>query len=107
VIGYLHAEDQRIPASRYKLGARRLHVIAMTVSAIARRQGVGRAMLAAARAEAIARSASEVTLEVYAFNTPARRLYEAEGFRPIRELLSSAVPAEHSGDPSTRTGRRG
>lgn len=87
VVGYLHAEAQRVPASPYKRAAARLHVHGMGVTAAARGQGVGRALLAAVRAEAVSLGLAEVTLEVYAFNAAARALYATEGFTPMRELL--------------------
>jgi ribosomal protein S18 acetylase RimI-like enzyme len=45
-----------------------------------RRQGVGRALLDAAAAEASARGAERLTLRVLGPNSGARRLYEAAGF---------------------------
>jgi ribosomal protein S18 acetylase RimI-like enzyme len=100
-VGYLQGEVQRVAASRYKRDAARLHVIAMGVTAAARGQGVGRALLAAARTEATDRGLAEVTLEVYAFNTAARALYAGEGFAPVRELLRwtpSDAPARRPAD---------
>jgi ribosomal protein S18 acetylase RimI-like enzyme len=44
------------------------------------RQGIGRALIAAAAAEARARGARRLTLRVLATNTAARRLYESAGF---------------------------
>ncbi|WP_143650286.1 GNAT family N-acetyltransferase, partial [Streptomyces tricolor] len=46
----------------------------------ARGRGIGRALVRAAVAEARRRGARRLTLRVLAHNTPARSLYEAEGF---------------------------
>ncbi|MEU0337194.1 GNAT family N-acetyltransferase [Streptomyces sp. NPDC006193] len=46
----------------------------------ARGRGVGRALVRAAAEEARRRGARRLTLRVLAHNTPARRLYESEGF---------------------------
>lgn len=46
----------------------------------ARGAGIGRALLRAAREEARRQGARRLTLRVLGHNTPARRLYESEGF---------------------------
>jgi ribosomal protein S18 acetylase RimI-like enzyme len=86
VVGYLQAEVQRTPANRVKRASARLHVHQMGVTARARGRGIGRALLERARAEAVRRGLSEVSLEVYAFNAAARAFYEREGFTSVREL---------------------
>ncbi len=52
----------------------------------ARRQGVGHAVMLAVLDEARRLGLDEVSLEVLVQNEPARRLYEALGFEPVREL---------------------
>lgn len=49
----------------------------------ARRQGVGRTLVAALLEHARARALSFVTLEVRVSNAPAIALYEQAGFRPV------------------------
>lgn len=58
----------------------------MTVGTVAaaRRRGVGRQMVQALIAEAAARGAVEVILEVRVDNEPARKLYESFGFTALR-----------------------
>ncbi|MFB0619957.1 N-acetyltransferase family protein [Streptomyces sp. AGS-58] len=59
------------------------HVLAVqgfVVAEEARGQGAGRALIRAAVAEARGRGARRLTLRVLGHNTPARRLYESEGF---------------------------
>lgn len=59
------------------------HVLAVqgfVVAEEARGRGVGRALIRAAVTEARARGARRLTLRVLGHNTPARRLYESEGF---------------------------
>ncbi|MFI0809993.1 GNAT family N-acetyltransferase [Streptomyces echinatus] len=57
-----------------------LTVQGFAVAEEARGRGVGRALLRAAVAAARDRGARRLTLRVLGHNTPARRLYEAEGF---------------------------
>ncbi|MEU6216239.1 GNAT family N-acetyltransferase [Streptomyces sp. NPDC047022] len=52
----------------------------LAVADEARGAGVGRALLRAALDEARRREARRVTLRVLGHNTPARKLYESEGF---------------------------
>ncbi|MEU6367296.1 GNAT family N-acetyltransferase [Streptomyces sp. NPDC046931] len=52
----------------------------LAVADEARGAGVGRALLRAAQAEARRRGARRLTLRVLGHNTPARTLYESEGF---------------------------
>ncbi|MGY6025262.1 N-acetyltransferase family protein [Streptomyces spinosirectus] len=52
----------------------------LVVAEEARGAGVGRALLRAVREEARRHGARRLTLRVLGHNTPARRLYEAEGF---------------------------
>ncbi|WP_225831019.1 GNAT family N-acetyltransferase [Streptomyces sp. NK08204] len=59
------------------------HVLAIQGFAVAekaRGRGLGRALIRAAADEARRRGARRLTLRVLGHNTPARRLYEAEGF---------------------------
>ncbi|HMA38177.1 MAG TPA: GNAT family N-acetyltransferase [Chloroflexia bacterium] len=58
-----------------------------------RRQGVGRALLAALLAQARAAGLQDVRLEVAAANAPARRLYESAGFQVRRALQNYAAGA--------------
>jgi ribosomal protein S18 acetylase RimI-like enzyme len=52
----------------------------LVVAGEARGAGVGRALLRAAQDEARRQGARRITLRVLGHNTPARRLYESEGF---------------------------
>ncbi|MFI9765687.1 GNAT family N-acetyltransferase [Streptomyces sp. NPDC052415] len=61
----------------------------LAVSDRARGLGVGRALIRAAVAEARRRGARRLTLRVLGHNTPARRLYESEGF-----VVEGVLPGE-------------
>ncbi|MBW4093301.1 MAG: GNAT family N-acetyltransferase [Proteobacteria bacterium] len=58
-------------------------ILTLAVVPAARRAGLGRALLAAAMAEAGARGARAMFLEVAAANEAARALYAAGGFTPV------------------------
>ncbi len=56
-------------------------LLTLAVAPAARRQGLGRALVAAFEAEAKLRGAAEAFLEVAEDNAPARALYAAAGYR--------------------------
>jgi GNAT superfamily N-acetyltransferase len=93
IVGYAHGEVQEAAAGPYKRASALLHVHAMGVTAAHRGCGVGHALVTAVHAAAAARGLTEVSLEVYAFNTDARTFYEREGFLPLRERLVAPVRA--------------
>ncbi|MEG8275898.1 GNAT family N-acetyltransferase [Streptomyces sp. AHA2] len=57
-----------------------LQIQGLAVAEEARGRGAGRALVRAAVAEARRRGARRLTLRVLGHNTPARKLYESEGF---------------------------
>ncbi|GAB2740707.1 GNAT family N-acetyltransferase [Streptomyces bullii] len=61
----------------------------LVVAEEARGAGVGRALLRAAREEARRQGARRLTLRVLGHNTPARKLYESEGF-----VVEGVLPEE-------------
>lgn len=63
----------------------------MAVDPAHRRQGIGRALMAAAKDWAKAQGAQSMDLNVYAFNDPASRLYEESGFTPMLHRLTKEI----------------
>ncbi|WP_031487365.1 GNAT family N-acetyltransferase [Streptomyces bicolor] len=61
----------------------------LAVADAARGRGVGRALIRAAVEEARRRGARRLTLRVLGHNTPARKLYESEGF-----VVEGVLPEE-------------
>lgn len=59
------------------------HVMTLAVDPAARRQGIGRQLLAGLLAEARRRGVTEVSLEVRVGNVPALGLYTSFGFRRV------------------------
>ncbi|MBI5161135.1 MAG: ribosomal protein S18-alanine N-acetyltransferase [Micrococcales bacterium] len=90
--GYLIAEDPERPDEVAGYGGLAAHpgsgtadIQTLAVAPWARRRGLGRAILRALLAEAEARGAGEVLLEVRADNPEARALYTSEGFEEIAQ----------------------
>ena len=59
------------------------YITNVAVTSAERRCGVGRALLRAACGGAELRNCEFITLEVRVGNSPARDLYESEGFKPV------------------------
>lgn len=66
-----------------RLLAGEAHVMTLAVAPPARGRGIGRALVAALRAAAIALGARTLTLEVREHNAAAIRLYRAAGLREV------------------------
>ncbi|MGW7613828.1 N-acetyltransferase family protein [Streptomyces sp. NPDC054766] len=64
-------------------------ILGLAVAEEARGAGVGRALLRAVREEARRQGARRITLRVLGHNTPARTLYESEGF-----VVEGILPGE-------------
>jgi ribosomal-protein-alanine N-acetyltransferase len=66
-----------------RVAAGEAEILTLAVIPPARRRGMGTALLRAAMAEALARGAEAVFLEVSGGNEPARALYDAAQFRRV------------------------
>jgi len=109
VVGYIRL----VPPTPLACNRHVRQIQGLAVGDRARGRGVGRALLRAACDEARRQGALRITLRVLAHNTPARALYEAEGFvvegilpgefhldgRYVDDVLMgrSLVPAEQAG----------
>lgn len=83
----LHLRDPSI----FSPGYRRLMVDHIAVAPDARRQGLGRALLTAARQLARDLEADEIMLDTWDANTEAHAFFRANGFQP-RRMLFRAIP---------------
>lgn len=95
---YFIAYEQGIPiamGAHYPMDARCSEVRRMFTSALARRQGVGRAILAAVEQHAAGQGFSELRLETGDRQGPAIALYEVAGYRRIEPY------GAHQDDPTS------
>jgi ribosomal protein S18 acetylase RimI-like enzyme len=77
------------PPTRLAANAHVLSIQGLAVGETARGRGVGRDLIRAAADEARRRGARRLTLRVLGHNTPARKLYESEGF-----VVEGVLPEE-------------
>jgi ribosomal protein S18 acetylase RimI-like enzyme len=70
-------------------GAHVRQIQGLAVDPTERRRGLGRTLLYAALDEARRQGAQRITLRVLSVNTPARRLYESQGF-----VVEGVLPRE-------------
>jgi ribosomal protein S18 acetylase RimI-like enzyme len=76
IVGYIRL----VPPTPLAANAHVRQIQGLAVADEARGRGVGRALIRAAVAEARRQGARRLTLRVLGHNTPARALYETEGF---------------------------
>jgi GNAT superfamily N-acetyltransferase len=72
-------------------GGRQAHLFDVEVAPEARGRGLGRAAVLAAEEAALGLGAGRMTLNVFAHNTPARRLYDALGYAVSLTFLTWPV----------------
>ncbi|MDL2079175.1 GNAT family N-acetyltransferase [Streptomyces sp. GXMU-J15] len=85
VAGYIRI----VPPTPLASNAHVQQIQGLAVTESARGRGVGRALIRAAVEEARRRGARRLTLRVLGHNTPARKLYESEGF-----VVEGVLPEE-------------
>ena len=90
-VGYALCSLQDRPLSVFSPPVRRLMVDHIAVAPQARRQGIGRALLAAARALARDLGVDEILLDTWEGNHEAHAFFEAEGFT-VRRMLYRRLP---------------
>jgi GNAT superfamily N-acetyltransferase len=86
-VGYAYAEVQRKADSAIKFATVHLHLHQMGVLAGSRGRGIGSQLLGAIRDLAKALKISQLTLDMWHFNSLARAFYEVHGFRVVQERM--------------------
>jgi GNAT superfamily N-acetyltransferase len=89
-LGYALCSLQERAASVFSPAIRRLLLEHVAVAPEARRRGVGRALMQAARDLAGALQVDEIVLDTWEANHEAHAFFRAEGFSPCRMLFRAA-----------------
>ena len=89
--GYALCSLMARPLSVFSPPVRRLMVDHIAVAPQARRQGIGRALLAAARALARDLKADEILLDTWEGNREAHAVFDSQGFA-VRRMLYRTTP---------------
>ena len=100
-VGVAYAET----AADYFTGERHGHLAILAVAEAGEGRGVGRALLAAGEGWAAARGYRFVTLNVFAANARARRLYERAGYAPDTIRYARELPRPDADAPPPGGGR--
>jgi ribosomal protein S18 acetylase RimI-like enzyme len=108
---YVVEEDGRLVATTLLTYPARAGFVSMVaVDRAYRRRGLAKALLERARLDAVRAGRSYVALDVLATNAPARALYDALGFRPLREsrimAWEGSAPDAPVGENAVRPFRR-
>lgn len=85
--GYLWAQFQDRPESWAQLGQRLLYIQHMAIAPQFRRKGVGSLLLTRAIDIARQEGIKRIELDVWSFNSDARRFYATHGFEVINEKM--------------------
>lgn len=88
VIGYAYARVADEPENRWKYASRILIVDQMAVTQQYQRMGAATRLWEAVRELAAAERVRRIVLNVWAFNTSARRFYASVGLTPFHERLA-------------------
>jgi ribosomal protein S18 acetylase RimI-like enzyme len=89
--GYLFAQFQNRPASPMRFKLRLLYVHHMVVAPKFRRQGVATLLLSAAFDAARDRGIQRIELDVWSFNSDAKKIYAKHGFKVFNEKMATDI----------------
>jgi ribosomal protein S18 acetylase RimI-like enzyme len=90
-VGYLYAQFQNRPAGWAHLASRVLYIQHMVIAPQFRRQGVGTLLLSGAMDAARSNKIGRVELDVWAFNSEAKRFYAKHGFEVFNERMQLSI----------------
>jgi ribosomal protein S18 acetylase RimI-like enzyme len=90
-VGYLFAQIQNRPESWVLLGLQVLYIHHMVIAPKFRRRGVGTMLLSGAMDAARRHGIGCVELDVWAFNSKAKRFYTKHGFEVFNERMQLSI----------------
>ncbi len=94
VIGFIAGRVIESGKSSYLIPKMKLQIATIIVERKARGRGVGKTLVESALVAGRDLGATEVFLEVMAYNTGAQRFYESLGFEDFSRKLSMQLPAQ-------------
>jgi ribosomal protein S18 acetylase RimI-like enzyme len=94
IVGYVYGATMHRPENDFKKTEKYMYIQQIGVRKDARRQGVGRALIAFIESRALASAVTGLQLDYWAFNTRAQSFFESCGFSAsqitMRRGLSSS-----------------
>jgi ribosomal protein S18 acetylase RimI-like enzyme len=93
--GYLYAQFREHEENWARPARRACNLAHVAVHPAHRRQGIARALIEAAIAEAGRRGFARIELDVWSFNTEAREAFGRLGFTTFNERMEWMAPASH------------
>jgi ribosomal protein S18 acetylase RimI-like enzyme len=90
-VGCLYAQILNRPASWVRLALQVFYIQHLVVSPKHRRQGVGTALLSNALNVARSRGIKRVELDLWSFNSEARRFWSKHGFKVFNERMQLSI----------------
>jgi ribosomal protein S18 acetylase RimI-like enzyme len=86
-VGYVYAVTMHRPENDFKKAEKYMYVQQIGVRKDARRQGVGRALIAFIESTALASAVTGLQLDCWAFNTRAQSFFESCGFSASQVMM--------------------
>jgi diamine N-acetyltransferase len=91
IVGFLSAEFSRRPETWYGKENNVCYLAAVVVAPAAKRKGVAKALLAELKKEALIRGAVRIELDVWSFNSEAKKAFVQLGFHSLKERMALSV----------------
>lgn len=92
LVGLILCRVQSSPAFPLFVPRRYVHINELVIHESFQGQGIGRLLMQQAHEWAQEQGATDVELDVYEFNTPARTLYEHLGYQTMRRTMRYRLP---------------
>ena len=87
IVGYVYGVIMHRPENDFKKAEKYVYIQQIGVRKDARRQGVGRALIAFIERKALASAVTGLQLDYWAFNTRARSFFESCGFSASQVMM--------------------
>jgi diamine N-acetyltransferase len=87
IIGHVYGTIVHRPENDFKKAEKYMYIQQIGVREDARRQGVGRALIAFIESKALASAVTGLQLDYWAFNTRAQSFFESCGFSPSQVMM--------------------
>lgn len=88
VVGFALIDYIDTPQSAYFVPLKYYHLEEFGVSEKHRREGIATAMIRFMKEDAVRKGYTRMELDVWAYNSGARALYEKEGFKPVETRMA-------------------
>ena len=94
IVGHVYGIILHRPENEFKKAEKYMYIQQIGVRKDARRQGVGRALIAFIESKALASAVTGLQLDYWAFNTRAQTFFESCGFSASQVMMRRRLPSQ-------------